>query len=142
MTKKYRSKVSYVLLIFVFLVFYGPLLPILMQGELNGKVIWTIGLLSLVFAFVLHMFLKTEYIIDNSVLKIKCGLFTSKPIEIKNIKEVSKTNSIISAPAPSFDRIKIKYGKFNEIIISPKNKIDFANDLIKTNSNIKNNIAE
>ena len=142
MTKKYQSKVSYGLLTFIFLVIYGPLIPNLIRGELNEKMIGTIGFLSLVFAFVLHLFLKTEYTIDNNKLKIKCGLFRYKPIEIDDINEVSKTNNITSSPAPSFDRIEIKYGKFNEIIISPKNKVDFANELTKINPKIKNNVTK
>lgn len=142
MTKKYPSKVSYGLLIFIFLVFYGPLIPDLINGDLSGKMIGLIGFFSLIFAFVLHLFFGTYYIIENNKLKIKCGFFSYKPIEIDKIKEVSKTKNIISSPAPSFDRIEIKYGKFDEIIISPKDKLNFANDLAIMNPNIKNNITE
>ena len=142
MTKKYPSKVSYGLLIFVFLVFYGPLIPDLIRGEFNEKSIGLIVFLSIVFIFIAHLFLKTQYSIENNKLKIKCGLFSYKPIEIDEIKEISKTKSILSSPAPSFDRIEIKYGKFNEVIISPKDKFHFAEDLTKINPNIKNKITE
>jgi len=142
MTKKYPSKVSYGLLIFVFLVFYGPLIPDLIRGELNEKSIGIIIFLSIVFIFIAHFFLKTQYSIENNKLKIKCGLFSYKPIDIDEIKEISKTKSILSSPAPSFDRIEIKYGKFNEVIISPKDKFHFAEDLTKINPNIKNKITE
>ena len=142
MNKKYPSKVSYGLLIFVFLVFYGPLIPDLIRGEFNEKSIGLIIFLSIVFIFIAHLFLKTQYSIENNKLKIKCGLFSYKPIEIDEIKEISKTKSILSSPAPSFDRIEIKYGKFNEVIISPKDKFHFAEDLTKINPNIKNKITE
>jgi len=142
MTKKYPSKVSYGLLIFIFLVFYGPLIPDLVKGDISGKMIGLIGFLSLIFAFVLHLFFGTYYTIENNKLKIRCGIFSYKPIEIDKIKEVSKTKNIISSPAPSFDRIEIKYGKFDEIIISPKDKLNFANHLAIINPNIKNNITE
>lgn len=141
MVKHYPSKVSYGLLTFVFLVFYGPLIPMLIGGELNGKMIAVIILLSLVFAFILHLFFYTQYTIDNKELIIKCGLFSYKPISIEEIKEIRKTNSIVSSPAPSFDRIEIKYGKYNAMILSPKDKIRFAEDLIKINPNIKSKIA-
>jgi len=72
------------------------------------------------------MFLKTEYTIEDKKLKIKCGFFTYKPIEINEIREITKSSNIISSPAASFDRIEIKYGKFEELIISPKNKFEFA----------------
>jgi len=88
------------------------------------------------------MFFKTEYTVEGKKLKIKCGFFTYKPIEIDEIKEITKSNNIISSPAASFDRIEIKYGKFEEIIISPKDKFEFAKYLKSLNPNIKNNITE
>lgn len=142
MTKKYPSKVSRGLLFFIFIVFYGPLIPGLINNDLSGKMIGLIGFVSLVFAFILHLFFGTYYTIENNKLKIKCGIFSYKPIEIDKIKEVSKTKNIISSPAPSFDRIEIKYGKFDKIIISPKGKLNFANDLVAVNPNIKNNVTE
>lgn len=142
MVKTYSSKVSYGLLTFVFLIFYGPLIPDLIKKELNGKMIGLVVFLTLVFAFIAYLFFQTKYTIDANKLKIKCGLFSYKPIDIYEIKEISKTKSIIASPAPSFDRIEIKYGKFNEIIISPKNKFHFVEDLTKINPRIKNNITE
>jgi hypothetical protein len=113
-----------------------------MNDGLNTKMFGVIILLAIVFAFILHMFLKTEYTIDNNKLKIRCGTFSYKPIAIADIKEIHKTKSILSSPAPSFDRIEIKYGKFDTIIISPKDKLNFSKDLIKINPDIKNNITE
>ena len=140
MIKKYSSKVSYGLLIFVFLLFYLPLLPNLFIGEINEKTIGLIYFETVVFTFIVHLFLNTVYSIENTSLKIRCGVFSYRPIDINLIKEISKTKSIISSPAPSFDRILIKYGKFDELIISPKDKINFINDLMKVNPNIKSNI--
>lgn len=141
MTKHYPSKVSYGLLIFVFLIFYGPLIPVLISDELNGKMITVIILLTLIFAFILHLFFYTQYTINNKELTIKCGLFSYQPINIDEIKEIRKTNTIVSSPAPSFDRIEIKYGKYNAMILSPKDKFRFADDLIKINPKIKSKIA-
>lgn len=140
MTKTYPSKVSYGLLTFVFLVFYVPLIPSLINGGFNKKSILFLLLLTSIFVFIAHLFLKTKYTINNHKLKIKCGLFSYKPIDIYEIKEVVKTKSIISSPAPSFDRIEIKYGKFEEIIISPKDKLNFVKDLITINPDIKNKV--
>ena len=137
MIKKYPSKVSYGLLIFVFLLFYLPLLPNLFVGEINEKIIGLIAFETVVFTFIVTLFLNTSYTIENNLLKIKCGVFSCRPIDINLIKEISKTKSIISSPAPSFDRIIIVHGKFNELIISPKDKKNFLNDLMKVNPNIK-----
>lgn len=142
MIKQYPSKVSYRLLTFVLVVFYGPLIPNLIHDKLNWETIGFIGFLSLIFAIVAHLFLKTSYTIDNKLLKIKCGLFSYKPIDIHQIKEISITKSVVSAPAPSFDRIAITYGNYNEVVISPKDKLQFTADLTAINPGIKNNIIE
>ncbi|MDP5107061.1 MAG: PH domain-containing protein [Polaribacter sp.] len=142
MIKKYDSKVSYGLLVVVFGVFFGPLLFNVIKNGLRLNLILTGLVLFIIFGFIAHMFLKTTYTIEKNKLKIKCGFFMYNPIEISQIKEISKSSSIISSPAPSFDRIEIKYGKFEEIIISPKNKVGFATYLTSLNPSIKNNITE
>ena len=88
------------------------------------------------------MFFKTIYTIEENKLKIKCGFFSYKSIEINDMREIAKSTNIISSPAASFDRIEIKYGKFDEVIISPKNKFEFAKDLVKINSKIVNTLNE
>ena len=112
------------------------------DNETNTVSIWTVIFLLILFAFIVHIFLKTHYTISNHELKIKSGFFSYKPINIAEIKEISNTKSILSSPAPSFDRIKIIYGKFDFIIISPKDKLNFANDLLEINPQIKNYIPE
>jgi len=99
-------------------------------------------LLMLLFGFITHMFFKTEYTIEENKLKIKCGFFAYKPIDINDMKEISKSTNMISSPAASFDRIEIKYGKFEELIISPKDKFEFAKYLTNLNPKIKNNLTQ
>lgn len=142
MTKKYSSKVSYGLLIAVFIVFFSPLILNLIKSGINLNLILISLFLLIIFGLITHMFLKTVYTIEENKLKIKCGFISYKPIEIQEIREISKSSNIISSPAPSFDRIEIKYGKFEEMIISPKDKFEFAKYLTSINPNIKNNITE
>lgn len=142
MTKKYSSKVSYGLLTVVFIVFFSPLILNLIKSGINLNLTLISIFLIIIFGLITHMFLKTEYTIEENKLKIKCGFFTYKPIEINEIKEITKSSNIISSPAASFDRIEIKYGKFEEMIISPKDKFEFAKYLTNLNPNIKNNITE
>jgi len=142
MTKKYSSKVSYGLLTIVFIVFFSPPILNLIKSGISLNLTLISLFLIIIFGFIIHMFFKTEYTVEGKKLKIKCGFFTYKPIEIDEIKEITKSNNIISSPAASFDRIEIKYGKFEEIIISPKDKFEFAKYLKSLNPNIKNNITE
>lgn len=141
MTKNYASKRSYALLIFIFLVFFGPLIHKVIKGEFYSSQIAILIFLVITYSFVLHLIIKTNYQIKDRQLIIKSGFTTFSPIQIDDIREIVKTNSILSAPAPSFDRIEIKYGKFDSIIISPKDKLDFAKDLSIINPSIKINLT-
>lgn len=142
MNKNYPSKVSYGLLIFIFMIFFAPFIfHIIDEGfsELDSVVL--VFLITL-YGFIVYLFFQTVYIIENSQLKIKFGFFSFKPIDIMDIKEISKTSNIISSPAPSFDRIEIKYADFGSVIISPKDKISFSKDLVQLNPEIKNHLIE
>ncbi|HET8861524.1 MAG TPA: PH domain-containing protein [Marivirga sp.] len=137
---KYRSKVSYGLLIFIFLIFFTPFLLDFISNGFNQNFIFDMVFPLILFGFILYLFFDTVYTIHNGQLKIRFGFFSFKPIEIHEIKEISKTSSILSSPAPSFDRIEIKHGKFGSVVISPKNKLSFSKDLVHLNPEIKNNL--
>jgi len=142
MTKKYPSKVSYGLLGFISVVFFAPLLPDVINDGFQAKTVGILIPLLLIFGLVVHLFLKTEYSIDENVLKIKCGFFSYEPIKINGIKEITPSSTLMSSPAPSFDRIEIKYGKFESIVLSPKAKFEFAAHLTQINPNIKNHLSQ
>ena len=132
----YYSKVSYTLLIVVFLVFFGPLIPTFISNGFNGNTTILFLAMVVLYGFILHMFFNTTYKIENEKLYIKCGFFKYRPVNIGEMKKVSKSSNIISSPAASFDRIEITYGKFDELIISPKHKFKFVEDLQKINPRI------
>ena len=136
----YYSKVSYTLLIVVFIVFFGPLISNYIDEGFNSNMFLMTLALIILFGFVLHMFLNTNYKIEKGKLYIKCGFFNYNPVNIGEMKKVSKSSNIISSPAASFDRIEITYGKFDELIISPKYKTKFVEDLQKINPGIINNL--
>lgn len=142
MNKKYPSKVSYGLLIFIFLIFFAPFIFDLIDNGLDQGVLVKMVFPIILFGLILYLFFQTKYIIENGKLKIKFGFFSFKPIDIIEIKEISNTKSILSSPAPSFDRIEIKHGDFGSLIISPKDKISFSRDLTELNPDIKNNLIE
>ena len=136
----YYSKVSYTLLIVVFLVFFGPLVSLFYGNGFDGKTILIFLAMVVLYGLILHLFFNTTYKIEKEKLHIKCGFFKYKPVTIKEMKKVSKSSNIISSPAASFDRVEIRYGKFNELIISPKHKTKFVEDLQKINPEIINNL--
>ncbi|RUA34518.1 MAG: hypothetical protein DSY77_04920 [Bacteroidetes bacterium] len=142
MNKNYPSKVSYGLMIFIFMIFFAPFIFHIIDEGFSELVSVVLVFLIILYGFIVYLFFQTVYIIENSQLKIKFGFFSFKPIDIMDIKEISKTSNIISSPAPSFDRIEIKYADYGSVIISPKDKISFSKDLVQLNSEIKNHLIE
>ena len=92
--------------------------------------------LLIIYVSILYMFYNITYTIDKQFLYIKIGFFRYKPICIEDIKKVSRSVNYYSSPAASFDRIEITYNKFDEVMISPNNPMEFIKDLQKINSNI------
>ena len=91
----YYSKISYTLLIVIFIVFFGPLIPnIIDEGFSNNMIMITLGLF-VIYGLILHMFFNTTYTIDQKMLHIRCGFFRYKPINIMNMKKISKSSSIV-----------------------------------------------
>ena len=56
---------------------------------------------------------------------------------INTIYKISETYNPLSSPAGSIDRLEIKYNKSESVLISPKDKNAFINDLILVNPNIE-----
>jgi hypothetical protein len=100
--------------------------------------VW-VGLLIIigVLAFIVHLFLSTYYQIDDAVLKIRCGFLFNKTVSIETIRKISETNSSLSSPATSLDRLEIIYNKFDTIMVSPKDKKGFIKHLTNLNPDIE-----
>jgi membrane protein YdbS with pleckstrin-like domain len=133
MKKIYKSKIGLELLIPLVLIF-GTVLFL----TLNEEPSW-IGILILlpIILFVVHMFLTTNYTIESDELTIKCGFLFNKTIDIKTIKKITETNNPLSSPATSLDRLEINYGKFDTVIISPKRKKEFIENITTLNPNVE-----
>lgn len=142
MNKIYPSKVSYGLLIFIFVIFFAPFIFDLIDKGLERGILVKMVFPLILFGFILYLFFNTLYIIQNGQLKIKFGFFSFKSIDVNDIKVISKTDNILSLLAPSFDRIEIKHGDSKSLIISPGNKLSFSKDITELNHEIKNNLIE
>ncbi|MBF6641940.1 PH domain-containing protein [Flavobacterium sp. J49] len=124
--KVYRSKIDWWLIIVIFIVFCYPMV----EGVLSKDYVMfsvSFGILSLVFL----MFKSIKYKIDGENLHI----WWTK-IDIKSIKKIYSTHNPLSSPALSLDRIAVVYNKYDEVLISPKEREDFIRELLKINPNI------
>jgi hypothetical protein len=129
--KIYKSKIDWWLGL--------PLLyPIFLSvsSMIEGEWIGYIGMITILL-FIVFTSKSTRYIITENQLIVKCMFIVNDKIEISKIRKIEKTNSLLSSPALSLDRIAIKFNKFDEVYISPKEREDFLNDLLQINPNIE-----
>lgn len=93
--------------------------------------------LLLVSAYIAHLFQNTYYVIEGGNLRIRCGLYFDRHIEISSIKRVAPSRLMMSAPAVSMDRLEILYNRFDSVLVSPKDKEAFLHQLRQINPRIE-----
>lgn len=93
--------------------------------------------LLLVSAYMVHLFQNTYYVIEGGNLRIRCGLFIDRRIDISSITRVVPSRLMMSAPAVSLDRLEISYNRFDSVLVSPKDKEDFLQQLSQINPKIE-----
>lgn len=133
MPKKYKSEISKSIVLILAVVLGGSLINSSFYPP------YWIGAASVgpVILFVVYLFRTTYYTIDENTLHVKAGFLVNINIDIDKIKSVSKSNNIMSSPALSLDRIEVKYGIGQSVLISPKDRKDFIADLLAKNSTIE-----
>ena len=133
MKKVYKSGISYWLLSIVLLVLSTVSVLLYLDG-----VPWIALLLILaLFLFILQLFVNTYYVIEKEMLKIRAGFLYKLDLDIQQIKRIEETSSPLSSPAASFERLEIIYNKFDSVIISPKEKQLFIQDILQINPSIE-----
>ncbi|MDI1318108.1 PH domain-containing protein [Flavobacterium sp.] len=130
--KIYKSKIDYWLGLLL-------LYPIYLSVASLVKGQWMYGFAGIGFVVGVVLFISktTRYIIKGNQLIVKCMWIVNETIDISKIRKIEKTNSILSSPALSLDRIAIFYNKYDEVYISPKERKDFIEDLLKHNPSIE-----
>lgn len=139
--KVYKSKTGYFYLIFLTSLYFFFLGLAYYQGAPIEMYLVFTGCFVLILGYMVYLNKATKYIIQDNKLIVKCGYY-KKELNIDQIKSVAKTSILLASPAPSFDRIEVNYGKYESLVISPKNKADFAKELTKINPKIRNKIEE
>jgi hypothetical protein len=133
MTKKYKSKIGLELII----PFLAIWISILLLAK-DDAAFWTMLIVLFpILLFTIHMFSTTNYIIEGNELIIKSGFLFNRSIDINAINKISKSYSIMSAPATSFDRLEIRFNTYDHVQISPKLRDDFIADIIATNPKVE-----
>ena len=128
---KYKSKVNLKIPAFVLGITIMSCAPLLIDFTCLALIL-LIVILSIEVAFIYGV----RYIINNNTLTISyCG-FKSYTININEIKKISYTDDVLSAPAESADRLEIIYND-RSVMVSPKDKESFINQLLDINNGIE-----
>ncbi|MCH5311353.1 MAG: PH domain-containing protein [Prevotella sp.] len=127
----YKSKVSACIYV-VYGVSILSMMPIFLIGFSWIAVIITLLLLAVETV----AFFGIRYTINENTLEVKMMLFFKKTYSIDDITSISDTDSILSAPAASFDRISIDFKDGTNLVLSPKRKEEFIACLKDINESI------
>lgn len=130
METKYQSKIGREIVIPIALVFC---LFIFLSRD--GYSIQTVLYVAPFVLFIVYLFRNTYYKINENFLQVKCGFLVNINIDIKTITQIQETNSIMSAPALSLDRLKITYNN-KSVLVSPNDKVKFVDQLVACNPTI------
>ena len=129
----YPTKVSATLVLIISLIMGCILVPYAIKS------LWIPFTIILILHFLLlFMLANIKYVITESQLIIdqSLGKWGKEVIDISTIKSIEPTHTILSAPASSLDRLRISYNKYDEVIISPRQKEEFIRQLQSINPQI------
>lgn len=128
----YRSKIGPEVAIPTGAVLFGVASLLATKGIFTGLLI-----IGPVIIFTAHLFLTTRYIVEGTSLRVISGYLYHQTFDITAITEIKRTNSIISSPAASLDRMEIFFGHHDSVIISPKDKDGFLQHIRRINPSIQ-----
>lgn len=92
--------------------------------------LWPVHLVTIALGIGLPLWLliSTRYEIGDTDLHIVSGPVRAR-IPLRDITGVEPTRSVLASPALSLDRLRISYGTYGSVMISPKDKDGFVREL-------------
>jgi hypothetical protein len=127
----YRSKIGIVLMIPLAIILTWSLI-----SQINAKDWPGMGIILLSSVFFGHILTTIYYEVKNEILIVKCSFIFKTSINIRSIKTIRESGSILAAAAASLDRLEILYNESDSILISPREKEKFIEHLLSINPNI------
>jgi hypothetical protein len=127
----YRSKIGIEIMIPLSLI-----LVWIMIDRINDRDWAGMAIILLSSVFFAHILLTTCYEIRKETLIVKCSFLINTSINIRSIKKIRESGSILAAAAASLDRLEITYNDNDSILVSPKDKEAFIAHLLRINPDI------
>jgi len=88
--------------------------------------------------FIVWLLRSTYYEVQPQaqLLRVVSGPLTWQ-IPVASIKRIKNSHNVLSSPALSLDRLKIYYNRYDEILVSPRDKANFIEALRQLNPQIQ-----
>ncbi len=125
--KVFRSKVDWWMRLLLALAIAGVFVGcgmVILEGADPVEITVTILACLVGLAFFVWLLLGTFYTVDRGILIVRAGPLRWK-VPLDQITAVEATRNPMSSPALSLDRLRIRYGKNRQIMISPADKAGF-----------------
>lgn len=130
----YKSKVDIWLVAVIVAVTIGPMIPVMVGGDVWMPLVVSGAVLLLALYFICSI----SYVIEASTLTVRCGVFHSGRYDIGKVHKIERTRSAISAPAASLDRIAVYFkGDSWPLVVSPRDRAGFVKRLTEINPEIE-----
>lgn len=123
--KRYKSKVDW--RFYLAVAASGIFLAVIILPKVTAEtmsIVESIVLAVAIVGFPAWLMVATYYDVVEDELRIRSGPFRWN-IKLSDIQTVTPTNSMISSPALSTDRLEISYGENRKILVSPEDKEGF-----------------
>lgn len=104
-------------------------------GEINLLDLFVIIVFLLAAVYFAWVWFQTYYEVEENALIIVSGP-KKKKINIQDIESIKRTLNPLTGPALSMDRMSIKYGPYQSVLVSPKEKKAFIDAILKQNPKI------
>ncbi|MDG1374171.1 MAG: PH domain-containing protein [Flavobacteriaceae bacterium] len=140
-TLKFKSKKDFLFQLIILGIVGFCMNIVVLEGMGSGLDKWSfinINILLLVCGFLLWLYYGTYYELTQTHLKYNCGPIKGN-IEIKEIREIIKDKTLWVGLKPATARkgLIIKFGKYDEVYISPEKNDEFINHILELNDAIK-----
>ncbi|MFC4728952.1 PH domain-containing protein [Coralloluteibacterium thermophilus] len=125
----HRSKVDAWLLVVLVLVVVVPLFASAVLLADGSAAAWVaLPLVAPGAVLPAWLLLGTRYVLQLGLLTVRCGPFAWR-VPLAEVTGMHPTRNPLSSPALSLDRLRIDYGVGRSIMVSPRDRARFVEDL-------------
>lgn len=132
---KFRSRVSVVLFIFTLCVMLFACYKVIMEGNIPHIILITVITIMSALAF-----WGIRYTIEDDKLYVGFSFYRGTCYDIKKLKSISASHTLLSSPAASLKRLKLDFGCGQPLIISPAAQDVFFDEILRINPNVTINL--